>query len=68
MKKKQKKASGGKEYVVVAYTFVVIFLSLIGYMVYFNVKLSEEFLNSPYNKRQSSYEERVVREIGRAHV
>ncbi len=61
LKKKQKKASGGKEYVVVAYTFVVIFLSLIGYMVYFNVKLSEEFLNSPYNKRQSSYEERVVR-------
>lgn len=58
---KQKKASGGKEYVVVSYLFVFIFLALIGYMVYFNVYLSEDFMNSPYNKRQDKYEERVVR-------
>lgn len=60
-KNKQKKVSGGKEYVVVSYTFVLIFLALIGYMVYFNVRLSEDFMNSPYNKRQDKYEERVVR-------
>lgn len=45
----------------VSYLFVAIFLSLIGYMVYFNTTLSAEFQNSPYNKRQDSYEERVVR-------
>ncbi len=46
---------------VVSYTFVAIFLALIGYIVYFNTRLSEEFQNSPYNKRQDSYEEQVVR-------
>jgi peptidoglycan glycosyltransferase len=46
---------------VVSYTFVAIFLALIGYIVYFNTRLSDEFQNSPYNKRQESYEEQVVR-------
>ena len=46
---------------VVSYAFVAIFLALIGYIVYFNTQLSEEFQNSPYNKRQNAYEEQVVR-------
>lgn len=44
-----------------AYLFVGIFLSLIGYMVYFNVKLKDDVINSPYNSRQNAYEERIVR-------
>src|SRR5699024_5919357 len=56
-----KKVSTGKEYVIVAYLFVGIFLSLIGYMVYFNVKLKDDVINSPYNSRQNAYEERSVR-------
>lgn len=30
-------------------------------MVYFNVHLSEDIMNSPYNKRQDKFQERVVR-------
>lgn len=60
-KSRQNKVSGGKEYVVVAYLFVFIFLSLIGYMVYFNIYLRDDIMNSPYNKRQDKYVERVVR-------
>ena len=61
-KNKQKKASTGKEYVVIAYCFVGIFLALIGYLVYFNVELRDDYANSPYNaKRQGTYKERVVK-------
>lgn len=38
-----------------------MFLSLICYMVYFNVKLKDDVLSSPYNRRQDTYAERVVR-------
>lgn len=38
-----------------------IFLALIGYLVYFNVELRDEYANSPYNsKRQGTYQERVT--------
>ena len=60
---KQKKASTGKEYTIIAYCFVGIFLALIGYLVYFNVELRDEYANSPYNsKRQGTYQERVTKE------
>ena len=59
---KQKKASTGKEYTIIAYCFVGIFLALIGYLVYFNVELRDEYANSPYNsKRQGTYQERVTK-------
>ncbi len=60
-KRRQKKASGGKEYVIISYVCVGLFLALIGYMVYFNLYLSEDFQNSPYNKRQKNYAQEVVR-------
>lgn len=60
-KNRQKKASTGKPYVFVSYLFVGVFLSLIGYMVYFHTVSSEEFLNSPYNSRQDTFQEWVVR-------
>lgn len=41
--------------------FVLIFLGLIGYLVYFNVVKSETFINSPYNTRQDTFSDRVVR-------
>lgn len=40
---------------------MAIFLALIGYLVYFNVELRDTYINSPYNKRQETYEERVVK-------
>lgn len=41
--------------------FVAIFLSLIAWLVYFNLVMSEEFINSPYNTRQDTFADRVVR-------
>lgn len=39
-----------------------MFLSLIGYLVYFNMELRDDYANSPYNsKRQGTYQERVVK-------
>ncbi|HEY9573932.1 MAG TPA: penicillin-binding transpeptidase domain-containing protein [Lachnospiraceae bacterium] len=58
-KKKNKKRN--TEYTVVAYSFVLIFLSLILWMVYFNFYKSSEFINSPYNKRQNTFADRVIR-------
>lgn len=34
---------------------------MIGYLVYFNVVKSEDFINSPYNTRQDTFSDRVVR-------
>ena len=60
-KNRRRKASTGKPYVIVSYLFLGLFLGMIGYMIYFQVYKSEDFLNSPYNKRQDKYEEHIVR-------
>lgn len=57
---KQKKARN-REYSFVSYFFVLIFVSLIGYVIYFNGMKSEEFINSPYNTRQDTFSDRVIR-------
>ena len=46
---------------IVSYLFLVLFLGLISYAVYFQVFLSEDYLSSPYNRRQDAYEEEIVR-------
>lgn len=56
-----KTRENGKEYVVISYLFVAIFVSLVGYLVYFNVKLKDDIMNSPYNTRQNSAAEYVIR-------
>lgn len=58
---RKRKRSKNKPYALVSYMFVAIFVSLIGYMIYFNVIKSEEFINSPYNTRQDTFADRVVR-------
>lgn len=40
---------------------MLIFVSLIGYVIYFNGVKSEDFINSPYNTRQDTFSDRVVR-------
>ena len=60
-KKKQKKVSIGKEYIFICYFFVMIFVGMIGYMVYFHFNLSREFQNSAYNTRAKSAAEKVIR-------
>ena len=41
--------------------FILIFVSLIGYLAYFDAIKSEDFINSPYNTRQDTFSDRVVR-------
>lgn len=45
----------------VAYTFLGIFLCMIGYFVYFQTMVSSNVITSPYNKRQDTFADRVVR-------
>jgi peptidoglycan glycosyltransferase len=41
--------------------FLGIFILMIGYFVYFQFFLSEDFINSPFNRRQDSFAEQVIR-------
>ena len=54
-KKKRKKAKRRKnrEYTIVSYFFVLIFVSLIVYMGYFNIWEREDIISSPYNSRRT---------------
>ena len=50
-----------REFAVITYLFVGLFLILIAYFAYFQVYKSEDFINSPYNTRQNTFAEHVVR-------
>lgn len=60
-KRKDPVQSRNKPYAIVSYMFVAIFISLVGWLVYFNLVKSEEFINSPYNTRQDTFADRVIR-------
>ena len=45
----------------VTYTFLAVFLCLMGYVTYFEFALSEQFINNPYNKRQELFTEKLIR-------
>jgi len=40
---------------------VILFIALMGYLVYFTVARANTFVNSPYNQRQESFAKNVVR-------
>lgn len=65
LKKKEKKLKSKKpknqEMLYVAYTFLGVFLCMIGYFVYFQVAISNNVITSPYNKRQDTFADRVIR-------
>ena len=42
-----------KEFARVTYFFVILFITLMGYLVYFMVVRAKLVVNSPYNKRQA---------------
>ena len=60
-KRKSEPEPSRTPYVFISYFFVLIFVSLIGYLVYFNVRLKDDVLNSPYNKRQNALAQVVTR-------
>ena len=57
----KKRKARNREYSYVSRFFIVIFVSMIGYLIYFNAVKSEDFINSPYNTRQDTFSDRVVR-------
>ncbi|MBR3396890.1 MAG: penicillin-binding protein 2 [Lachnospiraceae bacterium] len=59
--KKQKTASTVKSYIFVSYLFVALFVGMIAYVIYFQVKVSPELAESPYNRHQGTYSTTVIR-------
>lgn len=58
----QKKKSGkNREFAVIAYSFLAIFVCMMGYFAYFQFFKSEDFINSPYNTRQDLFARSVTR-------
>ena len=50
-----------REFAVVTYLFLTIFLGMIAYFAYFQAEKSEAFINSSYNARQDAFADRVRR-------
>ena len=59
--KKQKKASTGRAYTAVFVICICMFLGLISYLIYFQVVMSEDLNENPYNVRIDVTSENVVR-------
>lgn len=57
----KRRRAKNKEYTFVSVFFVLIFAGLIGYLIYFDGVKSDSFVNSPYNTRQDTFSDRVVR-------
>lgn len=60
-KSQRSKKFRNKEFARVTYLFVALFLALIGYIVYFNIFEAKTIINSPYNVRQNSFADRIIR-------
>ncbi|MBQ3559110.1 MAG: FtsW/RodA/SpoVE family cell cycle protein [Agathobacter sp.] len=59
--KKTTKKESDREYHVVTYLFLTIFLAMIAYFVYFLAVESEEFINNEYNGLQTLFEKDVIK-------
>ena len=59
--KKKNKKPKNQEMLYVAYVFLGIFICMIGYFIYFQTMVSSNVITSPYNKRQDTFADRVVR-------
>ena len=59
--KKRNKKPKNQEMLYVAYVFLGIFVCMIGYFVYFQTVVSSNVITSPYNKRQDTFADRVIR-------
>lgn len=50
-----------RELLLITYLFVGLFLIAMGYFTYFQVIKSQDVINNPYNSRQNTFADRVVR-------
>lgn len=58
---KKKKARKNREFAVVTYSFLTLFICMVGYLGYFLVFDSEKVINNDYNSRQNTFEEKIIR-------
>lgn len=62
MAKQKKKGIRSREMIILTCLFVVVFLGLMGYLGYYQMTISEDVINSPYNRRrQDLLAKKVVR-------
>lgn len=62
MEKQRKKGIRSREMIILTCLFVVVFLGLMGYLGYYQMTISEDVINSPYNRRrQDLLAQKVVR-------
>lgn len=59
--KKKANSVNNREFAVIAYCFIGLFLCMMGYFAYFQAVKSEDFINNPYNSRQENFEKTVIR-------
>lgn len=57
----EKKKGKNREVMGVVYTFMLLFFSLIGYLVYYNATVKENVVNNTYNKRIEVMEKETIR-------
>lgn len=61
-KTKQTQTIRSREMIIMTLVFVFLFLGLMGYLVYYEMRISENVVNSPYNRRrQELLAQKVVR-------
>lgn len=60
-KSQNRERARNKEFARVTYFFVILFIALIIYLLYFTIVRARTVVNSPYNQRQDSFAETVVR-------
>lgn len=58
---RRRRRDSNREFAVIAYFFIGIFLAMIAYFTYFQIVRSEQFINNPYNTRLDSFAERITR-------
>lgn len=58
---KKRERAQNKDFAKITYFFVILFIALMGYLVYFTTVKAKTFVNSPYNQRQDSFAQSVVR-------
>ncbi len=61
MSKKTKNSVNNREFAVIAYCFIGLFLCMMAYFAYFEFVKSEDFINNSYNVRQEAFARTVVR-------
>ena len=58
---KNKDRVRNREFAWITYFFVILFIAMIGYIIYFAAFKADAFVNSPYNMRQDAFAKKIIR-------